>query len=81
MIKGLQQVADYLDDVIVFDSDPRAYVQTVRPHFERLRNHKAFALEGSIGRHRCELPGPRHFPSVSTPKRGISARIGQNASA
>ena len=28
VIKGLQQVAAYLDDVIVFDSDPKAHVKT-----------------------------------------------------
>ena len=39
MIKDLKQVAAYLDDVIVFDSDPIAYVQTIRSLFERLRKH------------------------------------------
>lgn len=29
-IKGLKQVATYLDDVIVFDSDPTARVKTIR---------------------------------------------------
>ena len=38
---------------------------------------KAFPLEGSIGRHRCELPGPLHFPSGSTPECRKSVRIGQ----
>ena len=39
VIKGLAQVAAYLDDVIVFDSDPAAYVKTIRALFERLRKH------------------------------------------
>ena len=39
VIKGLKQVAAYLDDVIVFDSDPIAHVQTIRSLFERLREH------------------------------------------
>ena len=37
--KGLEQVAAYLDDVIVFDSDPSAHVKTIRALFERLRKH------------------------------------------
>ena len=39
VIKGLKQVVAYLDDVIVFDSDPVAHVRTIRSLFERLRNH------------------------------------------
>ena len=38
VIKDLKQVAAYLDDVIVFDSDPVAHVRTIRSLFERLRN-------------------------------------------
>ena len=39
VIKDLNQVAAYPDDVIVFDSDPIAQVQTNRSLFERLRKH------------------------------------------
>ena len=39
VIKGLTQVAAYLDDVIVFDSDPVTHVRTIRSPFERLRKH------------------------------------------
>ena len=39
VIKDLQQVAAYLDDVIVFDYDPVAHVQTIFSRFERLRKH------------------------------------------
>ena len=39
VIKGLEQVTAYLDDVIVFDSDPTAHVKTIRSLFERLRKH------------------------------------------
>ena len=35
--KGLEQVAMYLDDVIVFHSDPSADVKTIRVLFDRLR--------------------------------------------
>ena len=38
-IKGLEQVAAYLNDVIVFDSDRTAYVKTMRTLLERLRKH------------------------------------------
>ena len=30
VVKDLKQMAAYLDDVIVFDSDPIAHVQTIR---------------------------------------------------
>ena len=39
VVKGSKQVAAYLDDVIVFDSDLVAHVQTIRSLFERLREH------------------------------------------
>ena len=39
MIKGLKQAAAYLDDIIVFDSDPIAHVQAIRSPFECLRKH------------------------------------------
>ena len=38
LIKDLKQVAAYLD-VIVFDSDPIAHIETIRSLFERLREH------------------------------------------
>ena len=40
VIKGLKQVAAYLDGVIFFDSDTVVHVRTTRPLFERLRKHK-----------------------------------------
>ena len=39
LIKGLEQVAAYLDDVIVLYSDPTAHVTTTRALLERLRKH------------------------------------------
>ena len=39
IFKDLKQEAAYLDDVIVFDSDPVAHVPTIRSLFERLRMH------------------------------------------
>ena len=49
VMKGLAQVATYLDDVIVFDSDPTAHVKTVRALFECLRKH-SFKLSTSKAR-------------------------------
>ena len=37
MIKDLNQVAAYLDGIIVFDSNPIEHVQTIRSLFKRLR--------------------------------------------
>ena len=37
VIKGLANVADYLDDVIVFDPDPSAHVLTIKGLFRQLR--------------------------------------------
>ena len=37
--KDLEQVAEYLDGVIVFDSDPLTHIKTSRALFERLRKH------------------------------------------
>ena len=77
VIKDLKQVMAYLDDVIVFDSDPIAHVQTIRSLFERLRQHN---LEGAIACHKCELPGPL-FPGGPTSERRKSVRIDQYADA
>ena len=38
-IKGLDRVAAYLDDVIVFDADPSLHVANMKDFFLRLRNH------------------------------------------
>ena len=39
VIKGLANVAAYLDDVIVFDPDPAAHVLNITELFKRLRKH------------------------------------------
>ena len=46
---GLEQVAAYLDDVIVFDSDPTAHAKAMQAPFERLRKHN-FNLSPSQAR-------------------------------
>lgn len=37
--KGLEKLPAYLDEVVVFDSDPMTRVKTVRALFERRRKH------------------------------------------
>ena len=39
VIKGLDRVAAYLDDVIVFDVDPSLHVASMKEFFLRLRKH------------------------------------------
>ena len=39
VIKGLDRVDAYLNDVIVFDPDPDTHVDNIRSLFERLRKH------------------------------------------
>ena len=39
VIKGLDHVAAYLDDVIVFDADPSLHVANMKEFFLRLRKH------------------------------------------
>ena len=39
VIKGLHSVASYMDDLIVFDTDPASHVASIRSMFERLREH------------------------------------------
>ena len=51
VIKDFKQVAVYLDDVIVFDSDPVAHVRTICSLVERLRMHdpKFFPSKARLG--------------------------------
>ena len=39
VIKGLDRVAAYLDDVIIFDADPSLHVANMKDFFLRLRKH------------------------------------------
>ena len=39
VIKGLEKVAAYLDDVVSLDFDPTAHVKTIQALFERIRKH------------------------------------------
>ena len=40
VIKGLERVAAYLDDIIVFDPTPSDHTANIRALFERLRKHR-----------------------------------------
>ena len=42
--KSFKQVNAYLDDIIVFDSDPVAHVRTIRSFFERLRRYSFHSI-------------------------------------
>ena len=83
VIKGLKQVAAYLDDVIVFDSDPIAHVQTIRSLFERLREHtlKLFPSKARLGATDANFLGHSISPGGPTPERRKSVRIDQYADA
>ena len=67
--KDLEQVAAYLDDVIVFDSDPTAHVTTVRALFERLRKHnlKLSPLTARLGATDADFLGHSFSPAGVRP--------------
>ena len=61
-------MAAYLDDVIVFYSDPVAHVRTILSLFERLRKQNLkLSPEGTIGCHRCEFLGHSISPAGLRP--------------
>ena len=71
VIMGLGQVAAYLHDVIVFDSNPTTHVGNMRALFERLRKHNLMfspskarlgATDADVSGHSISPPGLR--PSV-----------------
>ena len=76
-------MATYLDDLIVFDSDPIAHVQTIRFLFERLRKHnlKLSPSEARLGATDANLLGhPNSSPGLR-PNAENSVRIDQYADA
>ena len=75
VIKGLAQVAAYLDDVMIFDSDPAAHIKRIVDDTSPLRTPaptqpQALPLEGSPWRHGRKIYGPLHFARGYTPQRG-----------
>ena len=69
VIKSLEQVAAHLDDVIVFDSDPTAHVETMRAVFESLRQHnlKSSPSKARLGATDDDFMGHSILPSCVRP--------------
>ena len=67
VIKGLEQVVAYLDDVIILRSDPTAHVKTMWALFEHLRKHNP-KLPASTAR--LEVTGAE-FPGHSISPAGV----------
>ena len=69
VIIELKQVAAYLDDVIVLDSDPIAHDQTIRSPFKRLRKHnlKRPPSKARLAATGANLPGHSIIPACLRP--------------
>ena len=69
VIKGLEQVEAYLDDVIVLDSNPTARVKTKRALFERLRRHnlKLSPTKAHLGATDADFLGHSISPAAVRP--------------
>ena len=69
VIKGLAQVAAYLDDVIAFDSDPTVHVDTIQALSERLRQTRPQALpsKARLGATDANLLGHSILPAGIRP--------------
>ena len=69
VLKGLAQVAAYLDDVILFDSDPTAHVKRIRTFFERLRkqNMKLSPSKARLDASNANFLGPFISPAHIRP--------------
>ena len=78
VIKGLAQVASYLDDVIVSDSDPTFHVKMVRSLFKPLPKHNIWLLpsKARLGAADANFLGHSFSPAGIRPNAGnISALI------
>ena len=77
VIKGLEQVAAYLDDGIVFDSDPTAHVATMRALFERLRKHnlKFSPTKARLGATDADCLGYSISPAGARPNAGKNSAL------
>ena len=69
VIKGLANVATYLDDVIVFDSDPSVHVHTITGLFKHLRKHslKLSVSKAKIGATDADFLDPTISPAGIRP--------------
>ena len=69
VIKGLDRVAAYLDDVIVFDADPSLHVTNMKEFFLRLRKHnrKPSPSKANIGTTHADFFGHTTSPAGIMP--------------
>ena len=69
VIKGLDRVAAYLDDVIVFDADPSRHVANTKDLFLRLRKHnlKLSPSKATIGATDADFLGHTISPAGIMP--------------
>ena len=69
VIKGLDHVAAYLDDVIVFDADPSLHVANMKEFFLRLRKHnlKLCPSKATIGATDADFLGHTISPAGIMP--------------
>ena len=83
VIKGLANVATYLDDVIVFDSDPSVHVHTITGLFKQLRKHnlKLSLSKAKIGATDADFLGHTHLPRGHSAQRRQSRCTYENADA
>ena len=72
VIKGLAQVAAYLDDVIVIDSDSTAHIKTIRTLFERQRKHN---LKLSLSKTRLGATDPNVLGHSISPAGAEKVRL------
>ena len=70
VIKGLERVAAYLDDVIVYDRGPTAHTNNTRVLFKRLQkyNVKLFPAYAKIGATKADFLGHTISPAGTSPK-------------
>ena len=64
VIKYLERVAAYVDDIIVYDPDATAHTANLRALFQRLRLPQPIAVrsQGQNWRHRSRLAGTCDAP-------------------
>ena len=69
VIKGLEGVEVYLDDVVKFDSTPTQHVASLRAFFSRLRTHdlKLSPPKSVIGTTNADF-GPHHLVLRCSPQ-------------
>ena len=69
VIKGLERVAAYVDDVIFYDTDPTAHTANIRALFQRARLHnlKLSAAKDRIGATKDDFLGYTISPAGVNP--------------